>query len=133
MIPVSVAIFLKKNSNDYEVLMQLRRDNNQELNNKWEFPGGKIENNESPIEAIKREILEELGVDIELGEMKLFKIYKHHYQDRAVLLYVFVILKDIDTNNGKWHKIGHKNLIEFKDKVPKVNEEILKDLILYYE
>jgi A/G-specific adenine glycosylase len=34
----------------------------------WEFPGGKIEDNETVEECIKREILEELGIEIEVRE-----------------------------------------------------------------
>ncbi|MBO4515118.1 MAG: (deoxy)nucleoside triphosphate pyrophosphohydrolase [Lachnospiraceae bacterium] len=34
----------------------------------WEFPGGKIEQNETPEEALRREIQEELNMDISVGE-----------------------------------------------------------------
>ena len=35
----------------------------------WEFPGGKMEDSESPVDALKREIREELDAEIEVGDL----------------------------------------------------------------
>lgn len=40
-----------------------------ELEGGWEFPGGKIEENETPENALEREIKEELDTEIEVGEL----------------------------------------------------------------
>lgn len=38
------------------------------LENKWEFPGGKLKSNESEKECLKRELKEEFGIETEIGE-----------------------------------------------------------------
>ena len=48
-----------------------------EFINQWEFPGGKIEENETKEEALKREIKEELNIDIEITNFALDIEYQY--------------------------------------------------------
>lgn len=54
---------------------------------KWEFPGGKIEQNETHHICLKREIREELGVEIDIGMQLL--IQKFTYTQCTVQLYFY--------------------------------------------
>lgn len=47
-----------------KVLIGKRKSNNKNHAGKWEFPGGKVEDGESQWEAIKREFVEELNIEI---------------------------------------------------------------------
>ena len=50
-------------------LLAARRTEPPLLAGGWELPGGKVEPGEAPVDALHREVAEELGVEIELGAM----------------------------------------------------------------
>ena len=53
----------------------------------WEFPGGKCESGESLHDALRREMVEELDVAIDIDE--LLNTVEHAYPDRTVRLYFY--------------------------------------------
>lgn len=55
---------------------------------KWELPGGKIEAQESPEICLKREIFEELGIEIVI--LRSLNPVTHHYPGFTIFLYPFV-------------------------------------------
>lgn len=82
MILVTCAIIKKKGK-----ILLARRSANQKLAGKWEFPGGKIEDGESPEECLKRELGEEFGIWVEVG--RFITSNKHTYDHISIELLAF--------------------------------------------
>jgi A/G-specific adenine glycosylase len=71
---------------DEQVLIA-RRPSSGLLGGLWEFPGGKVEAGESLPEGLRREIMEELGVAVAVGEP--YGVYRHAYTHFKVTLHAF--------------------------------------------
>ena len=92
---LSIAIGILRNTNN-EVLLGKRTKGS--LIGYWEFPGGKIEPNETPEEALFREFQEELGVEI--GRSKKMEPVEYQYDHYHVLLIPFRIIDYIGYPSG---------------------------------
>ncbi|MFC6669549.1 Nudix family hydrolase [Marinobacterium aestuariivivens] len=85
LIHVAAAVILDK---DRRILLA-RRPDDKHQGGLWEFPGGKVEPGEPVLDALDRELHEELGIRVEQAR-PLIRI-PHHYADKSVLLDVFLV------------------------------------------
>lgn len=88
MKEVTAAIILR----DGNILIA-QRGKNENLEGKWELPGGKIEAGETPQQCLKREIFEELNVEVEIGDYFGESIYKYPDGEIRLLAYFAKIIK----------------------------------------
>ena len=77
MEPKDVVAAIIKKDNFYLIV---QRNRNKYMGLKWEFPGGKVETNETFHEALSREIQEELSIQINVHE----KIAEEKYKDDQI-------------------------------------------------
>lgn len=82
MIDVTAAILIENG----RVLIARRRPGASQAG-MWEFPGGKVRPNESPAQCLKREIQEELGIEIAVGEFFGESVYA--YEDQTIRLLAY--------------------------------------------
>ncbi|MEM7726793.1 MAG: 8-oxo-dGTP diphosphatase MutT [Cyanobacteria bacterium P01_A01_bin.45] len=99
-----------------------------EMGGLWEFPGGKIEAHETIEECIKREIKEELDINIEIGE-HLTTVDYTYTKSRVTLivhncLHISGIPKPIECDEIHW-----VNIKDLKDYTfPEANKQIISVL-----
>lgn len=74
MRKVSAAVVIEN-----KLVLLTRRNPNDKLAGFWEFPGGKIEANETPQQCLERELQEELGVSSIAGDIFFENIFEYDH------------------------------------------------------
>ncbi len=82
MKDVTAAIIVK----DGKVLIAKRKPTDK-LPDKWEFPGGKIEPDETPRDCLAREMKEEFGITVSVGEFLGESVYHYDHGPIRLLAY----------------------------------------------
>lgn len=78
-----VAAIIRRNG----LILACRRRDDQDHAGKWEFPGGKVEPGETPVDALRRELREELAIDADIGP--LVDQYDFSYPGKPPIRLVF--------------------------------------------
>ena len=78
-----------------------RRHDDAHQGGLWEFPGGKVESDESVCDALARELHEELGINIQTSSCKPLIEIRHDYSDKVVLLDVWTVSEFDGEASGK--------------------------------
>ncbi len=74
-------------------ILIMSRKKKESFRDCWEFPGGKLNNYETYLEALVRELKEELSIKINIKELVDHSFFKHKYRDFLLMMYVFEIKK----------------------------------------
>jgi 8-oxo-dGTP diphosphatase len=97
MPPITVTCGIIRRDN--QILIAQRKPTSFFEANKWEFPGGKLEPNESPERCLEREIKEELGMIISVNS--LFSVQSHTYEKDSKTLDVILMAFEADHIQGE--------------------------------
>ncbi len=95
-------------TNDRDEILIARRKEGKHLAGCWEFPGGKIEKGETPEDCLKRELKEEMNLDIEV--LDYYDGNEHEYEDFTINLMIYSAriiggeMKLMDHDRVEWVK-----------------------------
>ena len=123
-IRLVVSVALINNAN--EILLS-KRPKDKHLADFWEFPGGKVENGETPEIALVREIKEELNIDINGKCIAPLSFSEYDYKEFQLLLLLYICRrwegepKSMENNELKWVKA---NMLR-KYKMPPADDSLI--------
>lgn len=122
-ISVSIAIIRHQN----QILLGWR-DQKLAQGGCYEFPGGKVEQGETPEQAVIREVFEEVGIAVQ--PIKRFATFQYQYPDRLLtLFFILCAVQDVDElkrMDAGWHWIALDGLQNYQ--FPAANQRIIERL-----
>lgn len=127
IVHVAVGVIKKNNA-----IFICKRANDQHQGGLWEFPGGKVEAGESVFVALKRELIEEVGLTIHSSSQLM--VIEHDYGDKCVKLDVHVVSNFSGEAHGaegqpsEWVAISELENYDF----PEANAEIIEKIVARY-
>lgn len=113
-----------------------KRQNVGDMGGRWEFPGGKIEDGEDFVTAIKREMEEEFGVAVEVGKQITETTFEHKGKPCSLTMYEVKFAHDgsktpfvlTEHTEYKWVDINEIPNLNFVDSDLKAYPEVVKYL-----
>lgn len=114
VVHVAVGVIVRQQ----QVLLALR-SNKQHQGGKWEFPGGKVEPDETVAQALTRELLEEVAINV--TETSSFMQLEYAYPEKTVLLDIYLVTDFTGEPHGlegqplQWVNIADLSSIKFPD------------------
>ncbi|UOB20011.1 (deoxy)nucleoside triphosphate pyrophosphohydrolase [Macrococcus armenti] len=108
-----------------------QRNKNTSLPLMWEFPGGKIEENESPENALKRELMEEMQCEISVGDKIVTTVHEYNFATIELTTFYAEMLNDQivleEHADLKWLSPNELGTIEWAPADVEAVEKIMKD------
>lgn len=101
---VVAAIIMYK---DKILCMQRNKGKYEYMSYKYEFPGGKIEPGETRAQALQRELIEEMALEVDIREEDYYMSVEHMYPDFALTMHSFICRVENQTFVRKEH-VDHK-------------------------
>lgn len=86
--------------NEHHEVLLAERPEGKPMAGLWEFPGGKVEDNETPEDSLVRECCEELGVGIDPGDLRPLTFASHGYEPFHLLMPVYACRRWKGTPEG---------------------------------